>query len=49
MYLQTPYKISYDTQKYDFRLVEPSKFVPNEAGSINMKAKFNVGGYFEKI
>jgi hypothetical protein len=33
----------------DFRLVEPAKFVPNEAGSINMKAKFDVGGYFEKL
>jgi ectoine hydroxylase-related dioxygenase (phytanoyl-CoA dioxygenase family) len=33
----------------DFRLVEPSKFIPNEAGSINMKTKFDVGGYFEKL
>lgn len=33
----------------DFRLVDPNKFVPNEAGSINMKAKFDIGGYFEKI
>jgi ectoine hydroxylase-related dioxygenase (phytanoyl-CoA dioxygenase family) len=33
----------------DFRLVDPVKFVPNEAGSINMKAKFAVGGYFEKL
>jgi ectoine hydroxylase-related dioxygenase (phytanoyl-CoA dioxygenase family) len=33
----------------DFRLVEPNKFIPNEAGSINMKTKFDVGGYFEKI
>ena len=33
----------------DFRLVDSVKFVPNEAGSINMKAKFNIGGYFEKI
>jgi len=33
----------------DFRLVDPSKFVSNEAGSINMNTKFNVGGYFEKL
>jgi len=33
----------------DFRLIEPNKFVPNEAGSINTKTKFNIGGYFEKI
>ena len=33
----------------DFRLVDPAKFIPNEAGSINMKAKFDVGGYFEKL
>lgn len=33
----------------DFRLVDPHKFVPNEEGSINMKAKFDIGGYFEKI
>jgi hypothetical protein len=33
----------------DFRLVDPNKFIPNEAGSINMKSKFDIGGYFEKI
>lgn len=33
----------------DFRLVDPALFIPNEAGSINMKAKFDIGGYFEKI
>lgn len=33
----------------DFRLVDPNIFVPNEAGSINMKSKFDIGGYFEKI
>ena len=33
----------------DFRLVDPVKFIPNEAGSINMKAKFDVGGSFEKV
>jgi len=33
----------------DFRLVDPNIFIPNEAGSINMKAKFDIGGYFEKI
>ena len=33
----------------DFRLVEPNKFIPNEAGSINMKSKFDIGGYFEKL
>jgi ectoine hydroxylase-related dioxygenase (phytanoyl-CoA dioxygenase family) len=32
----------------DFRLVEPNKFMPNEAGSINMNTKFDVGGYFER-
>lgn len=33
----------------DFRLVDPAKFIPNEAGSINMNTVFDVGGYFEKI
>lgn len=33
----------------DFRLVDPNKFIPNEAGSINMKAKFDIGEYFEKL
>lgn len=33
----------------DFRLVDPNIFTPNEAGSINMKSKFDIGGYFEKI
>jgi ectoine hydroxylase-related dioxygenase (phytanoyl-CoA dioxygenase family) len=32
----------------DFRLVDPKKFVPNSAGSINMDSKFDIGGYFEK-
>jgi len=33
----------------DFRLVDPSKFIANEAGSINMNTKFDIGGYFEKL
>lgn len=33
----------------DFRLVDPNKFIPNEAESINGITKFKVGGYFEKI
>lgn len=33
----------------DFRLVDPNKFIPNKAGSINTKAAFDVGGYFEKL
>jgi hypothetical protein len=33
----------------DFRLVAPNKFKPNQEGSINMKTKFDIGGYFEKI
>jgi ectoine hydroxylase-related dioxygenase (phytanoyl-CoA dioxygenase family) len=33
----------------DFRLVDPAKFIPNEAGSINMKTKFDIGGYFKKL
>ena len=33
----------------DFRLVDPAKFVPNEAESINGITKFKVGGYFEKL
>lgn len=33
----------------DFRLVDPAKFVPNSAGSINTKTKFDLGGYFEKL
>ncbi len=33
----------------DFRLVDPVKFIPNTAGSINMNTKFEIGGYFEKM
>ena len=33
----------------DFRLVDPKKFTPNSAGSINTNTKFDIGGYFEKI
>lgn len=33
----------------DFRLVDPAKFNPSDKGSINMKTKFDLGGYFEKI
>jgi ectoine hydroxylase-related dioxygenase (phytanoyl-CoA dioxygenase family) len=33
----------------DFRLVDPNKFVSNEAESINGITKFKVGGYFEKL
>jgi len=33
----------------DFRLVDPNKFIPNTAGSINMDSKFDVGGYFERL
>lgn len=33
----------------DFRLVDPDKFIANESGSINMNAKFDVGGYFERM
>lgn len=33
----------------DFRLVDPELFIPNQAGSINMNAPFDLGGYFEKI
>jgi ectoine hydroxylase-related dioxygenase (phytanoyl-CoA dioxygenase family) len=33
----------------DFRLVDPAKFIPNEAESINRITKFKVGGYFEKL
>ncbi len=33
----------------DFRLVDPVKFIPNTAGSINMNTKFDIGGYFDKI
>jgi len=33
----------------DFRLVDPIKFIPNQSGSINMKTKFDIGGYFEKL
>jgi ectoine hydroxylase-related dioxygenase (phytanoyl-CoA dioxygenase family) len=33
----------------DFRLVDPSKFIPNQEGSINMKTKFDIGGYFRKL
>lgn len=33
----------------DFRLVDPKKFISNDAGSINMNTKFDIGGYFEKL
>jgi ectoine hydroxylase-related dioxygenase (phytanoyl-CoA dioxygenase family) len=33
----------------DFRLVDPKKFIPNDNESINMKTKFNIGQYFEKL
>ena len=33
----------------DFRLVDPLKFIPNSAGSINMNTQFDIGGYFEKM
>lgn len=33
----------------DFRLVDPTRFIPNEAGSINTKTKFDIGGYFRKL
>jgi len=33
----------------DFRLVDPNKFIPNQNGSIYMKTKFDIGGYFEKM
>jgi ectoine hydroxylase-related dioxygenase (phytanoyl-CoA dioxygenase family) len=33
----------------DFRLVDPQKFIPTKAGSINMNASFDIGGYFEKL
>lgn len=33
----------------DFRLVDPIKFKPSTEGSINMKSKFDIGGYFELI
>jgi hypothetical protein len=33
----------------DFRLVDPSKFIANKAGSINMNSKFDIGDYFEKL
>ena len=33
----------------DFRLIDPSKFIPSNAGSINMNSSFDLGGYFEKL
>lgn len=33
----------------DFRLVDPEKFISNEAGSINMNTSFSIGGYFEQL
>lgn len=30
----------------DFRIVDPEKFIPNEAGSINTGTQFKLGGYF---
>jgi len=41
---------SLDTRvSVDFRLVDPAKFIANEAGSINMNTKFDVGSYFEQL
>lgn len=33
----------------DFRMVDPSLFVPNNNVSINTNTKFNIGGYFDII
>lgn len=42
--------VSKDTRvSIDFRLVDPKKFKPSAQGSINMKSKFDIGGYFELI
>lgn len=49
MHGNTPNKSMETRVSVDFRLIEPNRFVPNEAGSINMKTKFNIGGYFEKL
>lgn len=32
---------------FDFRLVDPTKFIPNDNGSINLNTKFKIGEYFE--
>ena len=34
---------------FDFRLVDPSKFIPNNLGSVNMNTKMDIGGYFDII
>jgi hypothetical protein len=31
----------------DFRIVDYSKFIPSNEGSINLKTKFDIGGYFD--
>lgn len=33
----------------DFRLVDPTKFVPNNDKSVNGITRFTLGGYFEKL
>lgn len=33
----------------DFRIVDPTNFIPSDKGSINMNSKFDIGGYFEKL
>ena len=33
----------------DFRLVDITKFIPNDKGSINTNTKFSIGDYFKKM
>jgi ectoine hydroxylase-related dioxygenase (phytanoyl-CoA dioxygenase family) len=44
-----PNESTHSRVSVDFRLVDPNKFISNEAESINGITKFKVGGYFEKI
>ena len=42
--------IEHDTRvSVDFRIVNPTEFIPSTKGSINTNTSFDVGGYFQKI
>lgn len=42
--------IEHDTRvSVDFRIVNPTEFIPSTKGSINTNTSFDIGGYFQKI
>jgi ectoine hydroxylase-related dioxygenase (phytanoyl-CoA dioxygenase family) len=42
--------IEHDTRvSVDFRIVNPTEFIPSTKGSINTNTSFDIGGYFQKL